>query len=169
MRPRYEYHFGARGEQTKIIDPLLRETHLHHEFGNQTGRVLPLEFGPDGIPNTGDETGEPFAESFEYDEFGRQFLHVTFGGSAYPEQVSRPHRTPHITEYFENAANFAAGTPDEVREFRFDDHGRVDQITHTVDGNLVRTETKTFDDQGQLKVFRMTKVSFAISTISLAG
>ena len=81
-RPTYQYGYDAGGQQTLIVDPNGHQTRLHYNaLGQQTGRTLPLEYGPDGIfGNADDAPSGSFTETFAYDQRGRQELHVSFEG-----------------------------------------------------------------------------------------
>ena len=52
-RPRYEYAYDERGNQTGIVDPLGNETRFTFtDRGQQATRTLPLGFGDDGVFGT---------------------------------------------------------------------------------------------------------------------
>ena len=154
-RPRYEYGYDVRGNQTLIRDPNGHETRLEfNDLGQQTSRTLPLGFGVDGELGTSDDAvAEDFSEHFEYDQRGRQVLHISFEGvhtvSVYDDVTGRMTET----QFFEDAATYAlgAGTPNEVRTYHFDTQGRQYETRHLINGVLTRIETSTYNDEGQLE------------------
>ena len=154
-RPRYEYGYDVRGNQTLIRDPNGFETRLEfNDLGQQVSRTLPLGFGVDGELGTPDDgAAESFSEHFEYDQRGRQVLHISFEGvhteSIYDDITGR------MTEirFFDDATSYANGngTPEEVRSYHYDSQGRQYEARHLISGVLTRTETKSYNDEGQVE------------------
>ena len=145
-------------------DPLGRETHFtFDEFGRQLTRSLPLEFGADGIEN-GVQTGrEDFTEFFEYDERGRQVLHISFESvhtlSVYDAVTGRLAETRYFNSAIEYDAFINGSTESddsEKREYRYDSHGRRSTVEHSRYENgaftLERTESTTYTDLGHVDV-----------------
>lgn len=130
-RPRYEYEYDARGNQTVIRDPLGRETRFtYDEDGRMLSRTLPLGHGPDGEEGTADDTDLPegdFTEQFEYDEMGRQVLHISFEGvhtrTVYDQATGRMLRQ----EFFADDTAYNGNTPGEVWTYLY---GSVRQVAH---------------------------------------
>jgi RHS repeat-associated protein len=174
-RPRYEYGYDAQGNQTLIRDPLGRETRFTFDAqGRQLTRILPLGFGPDGIAGTPDDStvsAGAFRERFEYDDVGRQMLHISFEGvvTAFqydiddgldPGDIGRlvaKHYFADLTTY--EAWNPATGQypPVESVFYTYDAFGRTIQIVQDRDGDAdpetttdQRVETNTYNDLGQL-------------------
>lgn len=150
-RPRYEYGYDGRGNQTLVRDPLGRETRwTFNELGQEATRTLPLGFGADGILSTGESPNGTFVESFQYDVEGRQVLHVSFEG-VYSQNVYDP-LTGRMSQLriFENAAayNNGSGTPNQVWSYTHDALGRVISKTLTEGFATVRTETTSYTDEG---------------------
>jgi YD repeat-containing protein len=115
-RPRYEYSYNAEGQQTLIRDPLLRETRLtYNERGQQLSRTLPL-----GIDN-GD-----FTERMEYDQKGRQTLHVSFEGVVTQFVYTETNGRLAEQRFFDNATEYSngLGIPDETWSYTYDAFGR---------------------------------------------
>ena len=88
VRPTYQYGYDANGNQTLIVDPKGHETRFtFSEEGQQLSRTLPLGFGADGMATVVQASSLPdivdtldFTEHFEYDDRGRQTLHISFEG-----------------------------------------------------------------------------------------
>ena len=56
-RPVYQYTYNERGQQSAILDPNGHTTRFTYDArGQQTGRQLPLHFGPDGVAGHGKRT-----------------------------------------------------------------------------------------------------------------
>jgi len=152
VHPRYEYGYNAAGQQNLIRDPYQRETRIvFDELGRQIERTLPLGYGADGKPGTGDDaTAEGFTEHFEYNTFGQLILHTSFEG-AEKQYVYAPLSRRLTTEYFSLVPG-ALGTnpgPEHIVRFYqvYDNHGRPLNVFVPGDG---RSESSTFDSQGRL-------------------
>jgi len=168
LRPRYEYGYNEQGNQSLIRDPLGGETRFTFDTqGRQLDRTLPLGFGTDGILGTADDLpplppGEGWGEGYfkefiEYDDRGRQTLHISFGGvvtqNIYDDTPLNGFATGRLIEkrFFLNDAayNNGTGTPDEVWNYDFDAFGRIVAV-HSVNGASSRTVQNTYDSQGRL-------------------
>ena len=163
-RPRYEYGYDIHGNQDLIRDPLDHETHFtFDENGRQVTRSIPMAFGSDHDDTRGEraegEDPNGFTERFEYDDLGRQWLHVTFEDvyvvSVYDDVTGR---TTEV-HYYRDANSFDLNytqqpadepNPDEKRIYTFNSRGQIAQIVHEVGGSVVRTETTTYTEEGQV-------------------
>ena len=159
-RPRYEYGYNEQGNQTLIKDPLGRETRFVFDSqGRQLTRTLPLGFGPDGIQGTGDDGTLPegaFNERFEYDNQGRQNLHVSFEGAVtqmvYDDTATGGGRLKEQRFYPDEATyNGGAGTPSETWSYFYDAYGRTIEVRKT-EGTTTTSVKTTYDDQGRVTV-----------------
>jgi len=179
VRPRYEYGYDARGNQTLIRDPLLRETWFTFDAqGRQLTRTLPLGFGPDGIAGTSDDatvSTDAFTERFEYNDFGQQTLHVSFEGVVTALQYDTDDGVDVgdagrliAKRYFESLAGYQTWradqedgapftvNPDELWTYTYDAFGRQTHVAvalrDTMPGELTphRFETTTYDAQGRI-------------------
>ena len=153
-----------------IRDPLGRETRFtYDEQGRQLSRTLPLGYGPDGVLGTDDDDTLPegdFTEWFEYDDRGRQTLHVSFEGVVtmfvYSEQTGR------LIEkhFFDNLDAYAngAGTPGETWTYTYDAFGREVKVTQVdfVD-STERVTASVYNAQG-----RLTQVSSPEGVVTYA-
>ncbi|MBI1249378.1 tandem-95 repeat protein [bacterium] len=162
-RPRYEYEYDAHGNKTVIRDPLGRETRFtYDERGQMLTRTLPLGYGADGIEGTPDDTDLPegdFTERFEYDQNGRETLHVSFEGtvtrSTYDEATGRLIQKDFFAD--ETQYTDGAGTPAEIWTYQYDAFGRELEVLQDTDGNLnttpdQRVTQNTYDSLGRLHV-----------------
>lgn len=159
--PKYKYVYDAEGHQIALIDPLGHETQFEYDnYGNQTERVLPLGFGPDGAFNTADDSSLPegsFKERYEYDNLGRTKLHISFEGVI--TQYIYDDLSGMLVEqrFFANETDYAngSGTPSEIWTSKYDAFGRQIEIIQDSDGDLQtvndqRVTTNVFDNQGRL-------------------
>ena len=171
VRPRYEYTYDAQGNQTTIRDNVCqtaggvfydhdgaagdfsedydtRVTQFTYDaHGRQTSRSLPL-----GVESA--EVGD-FTESFQYDDLGRQTLHVSFEGavtqSVYDDTAAGAGRLVE-KRFFTSETDYAdgSGTPDEVWLFTTDALGRQTRVErNTLESGTVVTDY-TYDARGRL-------------------
>jgi YD repeat-containing protein len=149
--PRYEYAYDGQGNQTLIQDPLGRRTTFTFDArGRQLTRTLPLGQGQSGA----------FTERFEYDDFGRQTLHVSFEGVVTQFVYDDgPSRTGRLAEkkFFDNlvAFNNGAGTPTEKVAYAYDAFGRqVAEVWSTRNASGILEETRrvetAYDAEGRV-------------------
>ena len=143
--PRYDYAYDEQGNQTLIRDPLDRETTFtFDDRSRQLTRTLPLGQGASGA----------FTEQFEYDDLGRQMLHVSFEGVVTQFVYDDgPSRTGRLIEkrFFENLVvyNSGAGTPTERVEYEYDALGREFRVTQVRPSGSAVTET-AYDAEGRV-------------------
>jgi RHS repeat-associated protein len=141
-RPRYVYGYDAQGNQTLIRDPLGRETRFAFAANReQLTRTLPLGLEPEG----------GFTEEFQYDERGRQKLHISFEGVVTEDVYSDTTGRLIEKRFFDNLTQYAdgTGTASEVWTYKHDAFGRESEVTQD-DGNVSRTVQKGYDTQGRL-------------------
>jgi len=139
--PTYQYGYDVFGNQTSIQDPLGRVTQFtFDERGNELSRTLPL-----GVEHGG------FTETFQYDDLGRQTLHVSFEG-AVTQSIYDP-QTGRLSEkrFFDNLTDYngGAGTPNETWTYEYDAFDRVVSVTQS-DGTTTSTTTTTYDENGNV-------------------
>ncbi len=154
VNPRYEYAYNSQGKQTLIRDPLGRETRFTYDSqGRQLDRTLPLGLGVDGIQGTADDTTLPegdFREQFQYDNRGRQVLHVSFEGkyekTVYDDQTGRLQER----RFYNDLAAYNAGTVAETWTYKYDAFGREVEVRQEA-GTAVRTTTTSYDEQDRVK------------------
>ncbi|GAA4443172.1 hypothetical protein GCM10023156_00020 [Novipirellula rosea] len=168
-RPKYEYAYDERGNQTLIVDPLGRETRFTFtDRGQQATRTLPLGFGDDGIQGTADDAStSPFSESFTYDDRGRQVTHTSFEGII-SETVYDSFGRMWAMNYYADITDQAAGLISQRDEYSFDDHGRRDVfVRYTANAptalsagvsastnpafSETRTEESVYDSRGRIE------------------
>ena len=181
VRPRYEYTYDARGNQVTIRDNVYqigadvyydhdgtpidpgdpptelfdtRVTQLAYDCqSRQISRTLPL-----GVATPGDP--DDYTETFDYDDFGRQVLHVSFEGavthSVYDDSLAGGGRLAE-QRFFPTLADYndPAGHPSEVWLYAYDAFGRevsVKRQTLNESGEEVASTLteSTYDDQGRL-------------------
>ncbi|MEM7312871.1 MAG: hypothetical protein AAF497_06940, partial [Planctomycetota bacterium] len=143
-RPRYEYGYNEAGQQNLIVDPLGRTTTLiFNELGQQTERRLPM---------AQEEPDDQFLyrEFFGYDEQGRKNKHTSFEGVVTSTEFDEVTGRVLETKYFKDEDAFLAGNHAESMEYTYDIHGRVSVITHFEGTKVIRTETTTYTDEGQV-------------------
>ncbi|MBA2115003.1 putative Ig domain-containing protein [Bremerella alba] len=147
-RPRYEYEYDARGNQTVIRDPKLRETRFtYDEDGRMLSRTLPLGYGADGIEGTADDSTLPegnWTETFEYDDMGRQVRQTTFDGRTIDTIYDEFGRLDQM-EYFAAGIDPDVVPADEVVDYDYDAFGRTIQVE-----DARGTIDMIYDDRGQL-------------------
>ena len=116
----------------------------YDERGNMLSRTLPL-----GVETTGNPSD--FAETNEYDDLGRQTLHVSFEGKV-TQSVYDP-LTGRLSEqrFFGNLTDYAggSGTPNETWTYKYDAFDRPVEVTQD-DGTTMWTTTTTYDAQGRV-------------------
>jgi RHS repeat-associated protein len=112
---------------------------------------LPLGFGPDGVPGTSDDSTLPegtFAEEFQYDDLGREILHVSFEGrvaqSVYDANTGRQTER----RFFDNLTAYddGNGTPSDIVAYVYDAFGRTVEVVQDADGNLETTADQRVTD-----------------------
>jgi YD repeat-containing protein len=148
--PQYEYRYDVRGNQASIRDPLYghagvdpdsqRQTTMKYdERGNLLARIL-----PDGT-----------AETFTYDDFGRQTLHISFEGvvtqSLYDDRTASGGRLVE-QRFFATLADYnnGLGTPAEMMTFVYDAFGRQVKVTHSR-GAAQEVWTTEYDAEGRVR------------------
>ncbi|MCG8652848.1 MAG: hypothetical protein MI861_23615 [Pirellulales bacterium] len=139
---------------TLIVDPLGNETHFTFtERGQQATRTLPLGFGDDGIFGTADDAlASDFTERFEYDDRGRQILHISFEGVV----------TENVYDEFGRMSGMSFYASESAYEngiiSKHDQYGRLHKVTFVDNptstdpstGTIVRTEETVYDNQGRI-------------------
>ncbi|MEO1617892.1 MAG: putative Ig domain-containing protein, partial [Planctomycetota bacterium] len=130
LRPKYEYGYDDRGNQTLIVDPLGQETRFTFtDRGQQASRTLPLGFGSDGMASTADldnlesnASSFGFTERFTYDTDGRQKLHISFEG-VITETLYDEYDRMWAMNYYADDADYVSGLVSERDEYAFDIQG----------------------------------------------
>ena len=155
-RPKYEYAYDERGNQTLIRDPNGNETRFtFSDRGQQATRTLPLGFGSDGRLTQGEAPNGDFVERFEYDDEGRQEIHVSFEGVV-TENVYDDYGRLSAMNYYIDETAYAGGTgnPTEQWQYSYDEYGRKDVAVRSADvaGTLIqnRIEETIYDDRGRI-------------------
>ena len=138
--PVYEYAYDARGNQTSIKDPLNRVTTFTYDSrGNQLTRTLPM----------GQTTPTGQVETFEYDDLGRQTLHISFEGVHVKSEYNAFGRLA-AKKFYTNATNYAAGTIAETWSYKFDVFGRETEVFQAWPSMRNWTTTTTYTPQGRI-------------------
>ncbi|MEM9828038.1 MAG: putative Ig domain-containing protein [Planctomycetota bacterium] len=113
QRATYHYQYDDRGNQVGIIDPLGRHTRFQFDDrGRQVSRTLPLGLGPDGEFGTSDDPASfdpgqngAFTEGFQYDQEGRQTIHISFEGEI-TQSIYDAYDRMWAMNYFASQADF---------------------------------------------------------------
>ncbi|OYV85781.1 MAG: hypothetical protein B7Z73_12895 [Planctomycetia bacterium 21-64-5] len=96
-------------------------------------------------------TAGTFTETFQYDDLGRQTLHVSFEGTV-TENVYDP-KTGRLSEqlFFDNLTDYnnGSGTPNETWTYTYDAFDRVISVTQS-DGTNTSTTTTAYDENGNV-------------------
>ncbi len=161
-RPRYQYTYNERGNQTGVVDPLGHETRFTFtDRGQKSVRTLPLGLGADGMLGTADDSlAYEFSESMFYDDRGRQTLHVSFEGVV-TENVYDDFGRMSGMNFYATEADYTAGLIGEHHQYTFDAYGRRSVVTFREPTVLsagadplafpiTRTEATIFDARGRV-------------------
>ncbi len=167
VRPRYEYRYDTKGNQTLLRDPLLRETRftlVETATGQERTRTLPLGFGADGIRGTSDDPpAGAWTERTVYDNRGRPTRQVSFEGVV--TQFVYDPLTGRLSQqrFFDNWTSYAdgQGTPQEVWSFTSDAFGRAVRVERAVAGGSPHVTTYQYDGEG-----RVTRISSPEGVVS---
>ena len=136
----YEYAYDAHGNQTSIKDPLNHVTKFDYDTrGNMVKRTLPM----------GQVTPTGHVETFQFDDYGRQTLHVSFDGIHAKSEYDSFGRLA-TKKYYANATTYAAGTIVETLTYKFDAFGREKQVTQAWPGMRTWNTTTTYNPQGRI-------------------
>jgi len=154
-RPHWQYAYDINGNQISQTDPKGNTTKFEYdELNRRTKRILPI-----GVSTTGDPND--FVEEFQFDDYGRQNLHVTFEKKViefqYDNTAATGGRLLHKRMFADlTTYNGGAGTPQQTVDYTYDDMGRVQTITDSVNGDW----SYTYDEQG-----RQTSVTSPVGTV----
>ena len=94
---------------------------------------------------------DDFVERFEYDERGRQVLHVSFEGIYTTFEYDAATGRLKAKRFFDNESDYNAGTPSQVWLYAYDAFGRQTKVERRDGaGATLRLEETTYDQQGRV-------------------